>query len=232
MGLASLPACNPQWLQQPVSIQHDLAVWLSFDAQVRRDATRSHGSVPGPGQASANPMIMTIMTIMTIMKIFSRLYLPQPRQPKPASRAFSKHGKGLMDDKTIDEQICQPDCCKMQTSSMSACLDYAAHQSVSPVQSGPGQPGRGQSAHKISVSLGLGKSFLAAALGRLAPRLQLPGPHHRMGVGSKSAWSTQIFNNTSLHAHVLLVPRPGYSGCYQSQPRAFAICRCPFGCGC
>lgn len=81
-----------------------------------------------------------IMTIMTIMKIFSRLYLPQPRQPKPASRAFSKHGKGLMDDKTIDEQICQPECCKMQTSSMSACLDYAAHQSVSPsVQSSPVQ---------------------------------------------------------------------------------------------
>lgn len=47
-------------------------------------------------------------------------------------------------------------------------------------------------------------------MGRLAPRLQLPGPHHRIGVGSKSAWpSTQIFNNTSLHAHVLLVPGPG-----------------------
>lgn len=73
---ASQPASLlAQWLQQPVPIHHDLAVWLSFDAQMCAE-------VPGdPGQASPNPIIMTIMTIM---KIFSRLYLPQPRKPKPA----------------------------------------------------------------------------------------------------------------------------------------------------
>lgn len=82
---ASQPASLlAQWLQQPVSIHHDLAVWLSFDAQLRPGAMRSRPSFTKP----------MIMTIMTIMKIFSPS-LPASAQKTQASPGRSKHTQEL-----------------------------------------------------------------------------------------------------------------------------------------
>lgn len=79
-------------------------------------------------------------------------------------------------------------------------LDFAVYHFSSAVQALP------RPAKSVCVSSGSRQKLPCCSLGRLAPRLQLPGPHHRIGVGSKIclAVSADLQQHTSLHAHVLL----------------------------
>lgn len=71
---SELANLHPQWLQQPVSIHHDLAVWLSFGAQVRPGARTSQGDAHGAQPSFISPIFRSIM------EIFFRSYLSWCRQ--------------------------------------------------------------------------------------------------------------------------------------------------------
>lgn len=210
---ASQPASLlAQWLQQPVSIHHDLAVWLSFDAQLRPGAMRSRPSFTKP----------IIMTIIVHHDHHENLLpsLPASAQKPQASPARSKHtGNALNGRDTRQrqrhvsfEQVCQPD---FSTSSTKVIWTRHCRPSVlqsSPVQTRPAGPR--QSVPRYVSALGLGKSFHAAAWDASLPGSSYPGRTTESELVPKSVWQFNlgilIFNNTSLHAHVLLVPCPGF----------------------
>lgn len=145
---------------------------------------------------------------MIIMKIFSPSQ-PASAQKTQASPARSKHTRTALkngrDTKTKGhvsfEQVCQPDSQVHQQSHLDSTLPPVSLA----VQPGP-EPGRQakEVGTWICVSSGSRQKLPCCSLGRLAPRLQLPGPHHRIGVGSKICLAV----NTDLQQHVSPCPCP------------------------
>lgn len=164
---------------------------------------------------------------MIIMKIFSPS-LPASAQKTQASPTRSKHTRTALkngrDTETRRhvsfEQVCQPDSQVHQQSHLDSTLPPVSLA----VQPGPDQDGRPRKSVPGCVSaLGLGKSFHAAAWDASLPGSSYPGRTTESELVPKSVWqSTLIFNNTSLHAHVLLVPCPGSFCLLSAQPP----CRC------
>lgn len=144
-------------------------------------ARTSQGDVPGPGQASATPVFMATM------KIFFRFYLPCRRQHQASPSSIPSSPQSATVEETIRShpQLYQP-----VSARYSACVLRAASSRLPETHlinyampgSGPGPP---RPAKSVRVSPGSRQKLPCCSLGRLALRLQLPGPHHRIGVGSK-----------------------------------------------
>lgn len=137
------------------------------------------------------------------MKVFFRFYLPRRRQVQTSSLSF-RHRKAMRSpqnatmDKTpqvLGNSSTTQNCAGCRLKSI---WTLPVYHFSSAVQALP------RPAKSVCVSSGSRQKLPCCRLGRLAPRLQLPGPHHRIGVGSKICLAV----NADLQQHVSARPCP------------------------